>query len=214
MIDPKRKTLIFDFGNVLINLDFPRCFEAFKKTLGQDFSKGLPENTKAFMFRYEKGEVNTESFLWHLQQYAPQAEIRDIIDAWNAILSELPMSRLHMLTDLKEEYNVAMLSNINDMHEKKIHHRLESDMGIHNFHEEFFHQVFYSHKIGYRKPDPECYAFVQKSLGIEKGGDILFIDDMQDNITAAINYGWQAILHNPQGDILLTIEDYLHQAGF
>ena len=209
MIDPGRKTIIFDFGNILINLDFPKCFAAFKEVLGVDFSGGLPDNTKQTMFRYEKGEINTEAFLWHLQQYKPEAEVRKIIDAWNAILGELPKSRFEMVEVLRETYNIAMLSNINEMHEKVIHKRVELEMGIDDFHQEYFDKVFYSHHIGYRKPDAACYSFVQKELGIEDGQTIFFIDDMEQNITAAKAAGWQGIVHNPREDIINNIEFYL-----
>ena len=71
------------------------------EVLGQDFSGGLPQKTKEHLFRYDKGEINTESFLWHLQQYKPEAEIRDIIGAWNALLGNLPLSRFHMIESLR-----------------------------------------------------------------------------------------------------------------
>lgn len=209
MIDHSKKTVIFDFGNILINLDFPKCFAAFKEVLNADFSQGLPEKTKQSMFRYEKGELNTEAFLWHLQQFKPEAEIRKVIGAWNAILGELPQSRFDMVEQLRESYNIAMLSNINDMHEQVIHRRVEKEMGIADFHSQYFDKVFYSHHIGYRKPDPACYDYVQKELGIERSEDIFFIDDMEQNITAARAAGWRGIVHNPQEDILNNIEEYL-----
>ena len=211
MIDPSKKTIIFDFGNILINLDFPKCFTAFKEVLGVDFSAGLPEKTKQTMFRYEKGELNTESFLWHLQQYKPEAEIRKIIGAWNAILADLPQSRFDMVEQLRKRYNIAMLSNINDMHEQAIHKRVEQEMGIPDFHQQYFDKVFYSHHIGHRKPDPECYDHVQKELGIEDGQTIFFIDDMEQNIAAANEAGWQGAVHNPKEDIVNNIEQYLKQ---
>lgn len=211
MIDPEKRTIVFDFGNILINLDFPKCFKAFQDVLDQDFSKGLPEKTKAAMFRYEKGEINTESFLWHLQQYKPTAEVRDIIAAWNAILGELPQSRFEMVENLGQDYNIAMLSNINEMHEQVIHKRISKEMGIEDFHKQYFNKVFYSHLIGHRKPDPECYAFVQKELGIEDGQTIFFIDDMEQNITAAREAGWQGAVHDPKEDIINNIETYLEK---
>lgn len=209
MINHNKKTIVFDFGNILINLDFPKCFTAFKEVLSADFSKGLPENTKQMMFRYERGEINTESFLWHLQQYNPSAEIRDVLDAWNSILEELPQSRFDMVEQLRKTYNIVMLSNINEMHEQVIHRRVEREMGIADFHQQYFDRVFYSHLIGYRKPDPQCFEYVQRELGIEDGQSIFFIDDMEQNIIAAKAAGWQGVVHNPEEDIINNVERYL-----
>jgi len=211
VIDQSKKTLIFDFGNILINLDFPKCYKAFRDVLDADFSNGLPDKTKQMMFRYEKGEINTESFLWHLQQYKPEAEIRQVIGAWNSLLAELPQNRFDMIAQLRDTYNVAMLSNINELHEQVIHRRVEKEMGIADFHQQYFDRVFYSHLIGYRKPDPECYAYVQQELGIEDGQSILFIDDMEQNIVAAKAAGWNAVHHNPSEDIVNNIEAYLEK---
>jgi len=211
MIDPSKKTIIFDFGNVLVNLDFAKCFVEFEKVLKTDFSKGLPEKTQKALHRYEKGEINTEAFLWGLQQYNPTAEIRDIIAAWNSILGNLPQSRLDMLAELRKDYNVAMLSNINDLHEIDIHKQIKKRMSTEEFQTKYFDKVFYSHLIGYRKPDLECYQYVQETLGV-KANDILFIDDMESNILAARSVGWQGQVHNPTEDIINNMSSYLQVA--
>ena len=208
MIDKAKKTIIFDFGNILINLEHQTCFENFRRVLAYDFSQGLPTKTELALHKYERGELNTEAFLWVLQQHKPEAEIRDIIDAWNSILGELPMSRLTMLEELRSSYNIAMLSNINDLHEIEIHKRLNKQMGISDFHHQYFDTVFYSHHIGFRKPEAACYTYVQKQLDIE-AGDILFIDDLAINIAAAKAAGWQGVVHNPKEDILNNINMYI-----
>ena len=208
MIDKNKKTIIFDFGNILINLDYKTCFHQFNEVLGYDFSNGMPPKTEAAFHRYEKGEINTESFLWTLQQYNPKAEIRAVIKAWNAILGELPQSRFDMIAQLRPQYNIAMLSNINDLHEKAIHKRVQEDMGIDNFRTLYFDQVFYSHHIGHRKPDPECYAHVTAVLDVHPQ-DILFIDDMAINIRAAQEAGWSGVVHDPKEDIVNNIDEYL-----
>jgi len=207
-INPKKKTLIFDFGNILLNLDYKVCFKAFHDVLGIDFSKGLPESTKQHLFRYEKGELNTESFLWHLQQFKPDAEIRDIIAAWNSLLVPVPQYRFDMIAALRDKYNVAMLSNINDMHMNWIHSDLKKRLGLEDFRSQYFDKVFYSHLIGHRKPDTNCYEYVQKELGIADGQDILFIDDMQENIDAALDYGWRGVVHDPKEEIVEKIIEY------
>ncbi len=208
MIDKNKKTIVFDFGNILINLDYEKCFSAFRAVLGVDFSEGLPEKTKAHLFKYDRGKLNTEGFLWHLQQYNPQAEIRTIIAAWNALLGELPLSRFEMIASLRKDYNVCMLSNINEMHIEKIHRDLVKNYGIDDFHSLYFDKVYYSCRMGMRKPDREIYDFVSKDLD-QPPADLFFIDDMEENITACRAAGWNGIRHNPNEDIINNIDSYL-----
>lgn len=209
-IDKSKKTLVFDFGNILINLDYKKCFAAFKSVLGVDFSKGLPEKTKAHLFKYDRGHLNTEGFLWHLQQYNPQAEIRDIIGAWNALLGELPLSRFEMLTELRKDYNVCMLSNINEMHIEKIHRDLLRNHRIKDFHSAYFDKVYYSCRMGMRKPDVEIYNFVANDLGVAPA-EIFFIDDMAENIKACKEAGWHGVVHHAAEDIINNIGSYLSE---
>lgn len=208
MIDKSKKTIVFDFGNILINLDYSSCFRAFKEVLGQDFSGGLPQKTKEHLFRYDKGEINTESFLWHLQQYKPTAEIRAVIAAWNALLGDLPMSRFHMVERLRKDYNIVMLSNINEMHIEKIHRDLKRNYGIDDFHDLYFDKVYYSCRMGMRKPDLEIYNHVAEDLSVP-AADLFFIDDMEENIKACRAAGWHGVVHNPKEDIINNIDAYL-----
>lgn len=55
-----------------------------------------------------------------------------------------------------------------------------------------FDQVFFSHRLGHRKPDPAAFAAVAARLGAV-GHDIVFIDDSQANVAAARMAGWRAI---------------------
>ena len=207
-INPSKKTIIFDFGNVLLNLNFKRCVGQFQDVLNVDFSPGLPEKTKEVMYKYDRGHISSEAFLWHLQQYKPSAEIRDIIAAWNSFLTPVPMERFEMIESLRERFNIVMLSNINDLHIEHIHRDLEQRLGIEDFHSTYFDVVYYSCCIGMRKPDHEIYEYVLSQLGI-KGEDILFIDDMDVNIEACKKAGWHGVVHDPKTEIMDEIEGYI-----
>jgi len=106
-----------------------------------------------------------------------------------------------------------MLSNINDLHEQYIHKKVIPALGIEDFHADYFDKVYYSHLIGYRKPNLDCYEYVMIDLGI-KGEDILFIDDLKENIEGAKDAGWNASWHNPKEDILNNIAEYITENNF
>jgi putative hydrolase of the HAD superfamily len=52
--------------------------------------------------------------------------------------------------------------------------------------------IFYSARIGAKKPDMEFFARVQAAVGL-RGGEILLIDDSRQNMEAALKAGWQAL---------------------
>jgi len=213
VIDNNKKTIIFDFGNILINLDYKKCFASFEKAIGQDFSKGLPPKTKEHLHKYDRGHINTEAFLWHLQQYSPDTEVRDIIAAWNDILGELPISRFQMIEALIPHYNIVMLSNINEMHIEKIHRDLKKNHGIDDFHALYFDKVYYSCRIGMRKPDAEIYEFVANDLGLPPE-NLFFIDDLPENIAACKAAGWKGQVHDPKEDIINNMDETYSRSSF
>jgi putative hydrolase of the HAD superfamily len=52
--------------------------------------------------------------------------------------------------------------------------------------------IFYSARLGARKPDLEFFAKVQAAVGL-RGEEMLLIDDSRQNIEAAVKAGWQAL---------------------
>ena len=209
MLDNSKKTIIFDFGNVLIDLHFERCFSNFENLLNVDWSsRKLPESVLKAMYKYDRGQISDEIFMWAFQQYNAQANQENLIKAWCSLLGEIKAERLEMLQELSDDYNLCILSNINNLHISYIHKYLESNYQISDFEDRFFNQVFYSHIIGRRKPDEEVYAYVTDALGIQVS-DVLFIDDMTSNVEAAKKYGWNAIKHDPKTEIVDMINTYL-----
>ena len=51
--------------------------------------------------------------------------------------------------------------------------------------------IFYSAQLGARKPEPAFFAKVQAAVGL-RGEELLLIDDVRENIDAALAAGWQA----------------------
>lgn len=213
MIDLSKKTIVFDFGNVLIDLDFEGCFEYFGRILEVDWSdRKLPESITKAIHRYNKGEIKDESMLWAFQQVNDKTPPRDLVKAWNSLVQTMPAHRFKLLASLKARYNLVLLSNINNLHILHIQKHFEKDHPAEDF-ESYFDHVFYSHIIGMRKPDDEIYLHITDTLGINPA-DILFLDDMLVNVEAAQKLGWNAIQHNPKNDIAKMIDGYLEQVAF
>lgn len=54
--------------------------------------------------------------------------------------------------------------------------------------------IVYSHEVGLGKPDRAVYELTAVRLGVEPD-QIVFLDDVLENVEAARAAGWHAVLH-------------------
>lgn len=189
------KNIIFDLGGVILNLDYNETVKAFQKIiphLDESTFYGKEKQLEFFSL-YEVGKIDTQEFFKRFKaHYQSEVSLEDFKDAWNAMLFDIPESRFKLLKDLKASgKRIFLLSNINEIHEEAV-----GDLTA------YFEKVYYSHRIGLRKPNPEIFQFVlnQNNLPLQ---DTLFIDDSEQHVRGASSIGLKAIhLKKP-----LTIED-------
>lgn len=205
------KNILFDFGNVLIDLDTSATQNALLNIKGLDTQKlDRLFNIDHYNDRYEKGELYEESFFNAIQRcYDPVPEIYDLFNAWNAMLIGIPPKRLNKLLELRNTYKTFLFSNINDTHLRWIHFHLKTQHQIDDFESRFFDKVYYSHNLGHRKPDPEGFLFILQDSGI-KAEETLFIDDLLINTQVASDLGYQVHHHNPDEEIFDVLPKLLN----
>ena len=68
--------------------------------------------------------------------------------------------------------------------------------------------AIYSHEEGVRKPDPRIYAIAAERLGVHPG-EIIFLDDLSENIDAARAFGMHAVLFTSTPQAIADIEALL-----
>ncbi len=204
------KHILFDLGNVIIDLDFARVNAAFRELTGDRFDELASSDTTRHIFEdYEVGAITEATFVERVQQLAGDAIAPEhILNAWNAMLVGVPPHRFEMLLRLAKHYRLFLLSNTNVTHLEWVYRDLAETHGITDFDERFFERSYYSHLIQLRKPHPEVYEFVLADAGIA-ASDTLFIDDNADNIQGAQSIGLNTILHNSGKDI----EEVLQSVG-
>ncbi|WP_298756548.1 HAD family phosphatase [uncultured Psychroserpens sp.] len=177
------KTIIFDFGDVFINLDKQG---AMQNALNLFQLEDLPEDLVAINTLYEQGLISTKEFIAFYTDNFPHLSQKDIIDAWNFILKDFPIHRLEFIKSLVKDnnYQLILLSNTNDLHITWIKDRV-------SFYDEFkacFHKFYLSHEIKLRKPNRDIYEFVLTENNL-KAEACLFIDDTKVNTDAASKLG-------------------------
>lgn len=200
------RNIIFDFGNVLFDLDLPAIERNLKIHFGEHLVEAKEKLLRDRVFElYEVGGLSTEEFVDVLRFASEKPlEKEQVIAAWNSIFLEMPRERFDMLLRLREHYNVFLLSNINELHAAWIDGYMVRAHGIEDFHSRYFDGVYYSHLIRLRKPDREVYEYVLADAELAPEGTIFF-DDMEINVEAARAVGIQGIVHPAGEDILQVI---------
>lgn len=204
------KNIVFDFGNVLFDLDLPSIERELRAAAGENFEVGQAKLLKDKVFDlYETGGLTTDEFVDAVRfAVEPPLTEAQVVAAWNSIFKQLPAHRLEMLLRLRQRYNVFLLSNINDLHERWINDYLRREHGITDFEARFFDAVYYSHLVRLRKPGREIfeYALADAEMVPE---ETLFFDDLPDNVATANQLGIKAILHPVGTEIADVIGKYL-----
>ena len=207
------KNIIFDLGGVLLDVNIELTYKQLGEVMGLEVeSKQIPSHIYKLILGYEKGEINTETFLWNLQKESrnlpPQPN--HLIKAWNAMILKWKPERLDFLIDLKKDFKVFLLSNSNDLHLERIRRNLKKNHHVDNFDTKYFDKTFYSHLMKLRKPEINIFEKVLLETGIEPQ-ETLFIDDSEENVEKAKEVGLRAVCHNPEDDIVDSIKMYLKE---
>ena len=178
------QTIIFDFGDVFINLDKEAPRAAFANL-------GLPvwsEDLDILNLSFEKGKISELQFIEGFQEKMPNASIEEIRTAWNTVLLDFPLYRLEFLQMLAKKYRLFLLSNTDSIHIDRFQHVAGT-----TFYRSFyqcFEKVYFSFELGMRKPDAEIFNYLIKQNELIPKRT-LFIDDKKENTDAAFALGFQ-----------------------
>ena len=194
------KNIIFDFGNVLLNIDPELSAKAFTKLgikEGVDFWGG-PDSSK-LLIGLEMGTITPDEFRkGALEMLVDGITPQQVDDAWNALLLDLPPQRVEMLKRLKQQYRLFLLSNSNQIHYEYFMPHFEEKFGFPM--SDLFEKLWFSHQLYMIKPDLEIYAHVLKD-GDLNAAETLFIDDTLINVEAARSIGMKAWHLEPEMEI-------------
>ncbi|WP_442266481.1 HAD hydrolase-like protein [Tenacibaculum sp. ZS6-P6] len=193
------KNIIFDFGDVFINLDKQATYVALAKLGVNEVSESMMQ----VYYDYEMGLMATDEFVDYFHNEF-KIDKESLIDAWNAILLDFPLHRLNFLKELADskKYRLFLLSNTNDLHISWIQKNWGDEL-----YKEFkscYEQFYLSHEINLRKPNKNIYEFVlnENQLVAE---ETFFIDDTKENTDAVKNLGIKAWNIDPTSEDIVDL---------
>ncbi|HLO89897.1 MAG TPA: HAD family phosphatase [Lentimicrobium sp.] len=181
------KNIIFDFGRVLLNINPALTSEALHK-LNFKPNNGLEgRKDDDVVGLLESGHITSEEFIdIVLKAVNENTTKEEVINAWNAMLLDFPLSHVDCLKKLKGQYRLFLLSNSNQIH---YDYYATAFKEAHGFElQDLFEKMWFSFEIGLIKPDTEIFRYVL-SDGALKPEETLFIDDTLVHVEAAAKVG-------------------------
>lgn len=174
------KAIIFDcFGVIAVT----GTWSEFLRSLPTDIDK---EPLHALNHQHDSGAISTKDFLYRLHDitgHEPR-QLEEMVQTDNmknhALLS-------YIRSELKPHYKIGLLSNIATDWVKS---RLLSDEE-----QAMFDDMIFSYEVGIAKPDPAIFQLASERIG-EKPQDIVFTDDIPENVQAAQRAGMHGVNYN------------------
>ena len=191
------KNIIFDLGGVLLNVDYHKTADAFRRLGVHQFDDLYSQAAANPLFEdLETGNIQDDEFYQIISQYCTPNTSRDaLMAAWNEILLDFRKGSLEYLRKLSKKYTLFLFSNTNSIHLVAFNKILAKETGEPSL-DNYFTKSYYSHVIGKRKPYPETFEWILKDANIN-ADETLFIDDSIKNIEGAKMAGIQTHLLLP-----------------
>lgn len=178
------KNIIFDFGDVFIDLDKKAPLSYFSRF---DILE-IDEIMQGWNNDYERGALSTSAFMDLYMERFPRLNPISFTTAWNSMIQYLPQKRLDWIKNLARDkkYRLFLVSNTNELHIEQVIKNMDETRYI-QF-KAAFEKVYLSQEINMRKPDVGIFKHIISQNNL-KPRETLFIDDVASNTAAAESLG-------------------------
>jgi putative hydrolase of the HAD superfamily len=215
----ERTWVVFDLGGVLVRIC--RSWDEACVRAGVGVRPGW-ETVQARGARkdlsgaYHDGSMETEEFCARVAAtvpglYTPE-EVRRVHDAW--LIEEYAGVRA-LIDELHGRgVTTGILSNTNAAHWERMHRAgdpgREATFGVVSR----VHHPHASHLLRCSKPDVACYRAFESRAGVRPGAArVVFFDDLEENVAAAVAAGWEGVRVDHTGDTAAQMRAALERAG-
>ncbi|MNK49619.1 Alpha-D-glucose-1-phosphate phosphatase YihX [compost metagenome] len=189
------KNIIFDYGNVIFDIDFRIAQASFQKLGITDVETFFAHKAHNRLFDdFETGAISPAEFRAGIRAAANQPQLTDqqIDDAWNSLLIGTIQQNHDLLLEVKSKYRTFLLSNNNEIHYDWIINYLQATFKINNY-DDYFEKAYFSQHMKLRKPNTNIFEQVLKENNLNPA-ETLFIDDSPQHIAGAEKVGLNTLL--------------------
>lgn len=189
------KNIIFDYGNVIFEINFERTQNALAQLGINDAKQFFAHQSHSNLFDdFEVAGITPDQFRDGIRVAAGNPHLSDaqIDEAWNSLLIGVSEGNHQVLLDVKEKYRTFLLSNNNEIHYGWIINYLRKEFNIENY-DDYFEKAYFSQHMKLRKPNVNIFEQVIKDNNLDPS-ETLFIDDSPQHIEGAKKAGLNALL--------------------
>jgi HAD superfamily hydrolase (TIGR01509 family) len=191
-------TVLFDLGNVLSYIDF----NAFWHDLGFLRVKEIVsfrDGYTALTLQYETGYISTDDYLNGLRiVFKNKFTIAQLEQAFSCIIQQPVEGITNIVKRVSTKHQTALVSNTNEIHYRLSLTKFE---GL-----KIFQKHYLSYQLHVMKPARGFYDAIIKDQGIHPS-QLLFIDDIAENVKAAKRAGMQAIRFESTGQLETDLQN-------
>lgn len=201
------KTVVFDLGGVLVDLDKDRCIAAFR-TLGMDAVAELinPYYPAEMIGRLERGDISFGEACEEMRRLSgtPQVSDEQIAWAYGEFLAGISLAKLRQIDALRGRgIRTCVLSNNNPASMEYIRRMFTADGKAMD---DYFDAVYLSYELNELKPSEAIFRKMIAAGGM-RPEETLFIDDGQKNIDTAQRLGFAVYMPGPGEDFVHILEN-------
>ncbi len=200
---PAIDALLFDFGGVIVDIDFRRAVAEWAQ------QADVPPHTLAPRFTYdahyqalEVGAIDGGTYFAALRAtLGVDLSDEQLLAGWNAIFVE-PLAGIdRLLNALAPSFPLYLFSNTNVMHRAYWTARYRDTL-------QPFAALFCSCDLGARKPAPEAFFRVADQIGVPPAR-IAFFDDLAENVVGAREAGLAGFQVSSVADVRRILTGHL-----
>ncbi|MBB2145277.1 HAD-IA family hydrolase [Pedobacter sp. LMG 31464] len=205
----KIKNIIFDYGNVIFEINFKRTQAALLQLGIANVEEFFAHKKHNPIFdNFETAAITPAEFRAEIRAAANNTNLTDaqIDEAWNSLLIGVSGNNHEVLLDVKKKYRTFLLSNNNEIHYDWIINYIKKEFGIANY-DNHFEKAYFSQHMRLRKPNVNIFEQVIKENNLNPQ-ETLFIDDSPQHIEGAKKAGLHTLLMDVHPE---KLNDFLHQ---
>jgi putative hydrolase of the HAD superfamily len=192
---PAVDALLFDVGNVLVEIDFERVFAAWAVSAGLPVEKVRERFEFDAVHRaFEVGRIDAAGFFEHVRGLlrVPLPD-ESLAAGWNAVFVGEVAAMAALIRSVAGRVPFYVLSNTNPVHHDHWRARFASIL-------QPFDAVFVSCELGERKPERAAYDAVLARIGADPKR-VVFFDDLAENAAGARSLGMPSFVVGGAADV-------------
>ena len=193
------KTVIFDLGNVLINVDFRKMYNKISHLISYSFDESMLL-LKKIMIDYNRGELTSLLFYQKVVKILKlDISFAGFCDIWIDIFekNELIYDFAEKLD--RDKFRIIIASNTDPLHYQYIKEKYKLD---------FVENEFLSYREKEVKPEMSFFYKLIDKCGIDLDESV-FIDDLLENVNAARNAGLTVYQNVDNQKTITMLESFL-----